>query len=205
MLALLVGAAAPAAAAPAAPAPAAAAGPSCFTGDYPKLQLPKLDYRKAFAGSAIAPARILVGGRALTAGLSVAQIDAVLGGRSSVVSGWQPRGLEEQCRYTLEVLRRAPHSMNVYRWMDLRKRRLAGEFQIRVWRLGKLGSVRVFLHRRAGWDAARAWLFHVLLTPVPVASVPYRYKPGLHLVREGPPRIEWNLATDALTLPAAAE
>jgi len=185
-----------------APAPARAEPGSCFAGDYPKIRLPPLDYRKAFARSAFSPAQIIIGRKKLWEGASPAQVSAVLGGQPVAVGKWQTRRAEEQCRYTVEILQQDPHSMNVYRWMDLRRKRLSGLFQVTEWRLGKLGRVRAFLHKRAEKDTPKAWLFQVVLPAVPVAEVPYRNGPR-RLVREGPPRIEWNLASDKLVLPAS--
>ena len=134
--------------------------------------------------------------------MTLAHVSAVLGGPPIAVGKWQAQDLEEQCRYTVELLQQNPHSMNVYRWMDLRRKRLSGLFQVTEWRLGKLGRVRAFLHKRAEKDSRKAWLFQVVLSPVAVAEVPYRNGPR-RLVREGPPRIEWNLASDKLVLSAS--
>jgi hypothetical protein len=167
--------------------------------DYP-IPTPSVNNERAFAAETLAPDPITIDGKAMTAGMAEKAIDGVLGVASTAVEDWQQRSDQEQCEYLLEVLRRHANSMHLYRLGDIKHKKMSGLFRVAEWKLPGVGTLRAFLHKASVGEAEKAYLYHLTLLPVPLDKVQRRKGKGYVLTRPGPPKIEWNVEANRVSI-----
>jgi len=177
--------------------------PSLCWRDYP-IPTPAVNYEKAFASETLAPGTITVNGKSVTTGIAEKAIDGYLGRAATVVEDWQQRSEQEQCDYLLDVLRRHPNTMHLYTLGDIKLKKLTGLFRVAEWQLPGVGTLRAFLHKSSAAEPDAAYLYHLTLLAVPLDQVQRKKGKGYVLTRPGPPRIEWNIESNRISISTRA-
>jgi hypothetical protein len=172
---------------------------SCFDRDFASWEH-SVDYRRALASETLAPDRVTVNGQAVSTALSEAALVKRLGSEYRVHEGWTARDAERQCQYLDSLARAHSNPMHYYILVDRLHERLSGSFRICEWTVRGVGRLRAFLHRPNESATARVWLLHLVMSPVPETSVAYTRSGSLHVVRRGPPKVEWDTARNRVVI-----
>ena len=127
--------------------------------DYP-IPTASVNYEKAFASETLVPDRILVNGKVLKLGMTESNINGILGLSSTVVEDWQQRTDQEQCEYLLELLRKHPNSMHLYKLGELKWKKMSGLFRVSEWQLSDVGTLRAFFYKPSAAESETAYLYY---------------------------------------------
>jgi hypothetical protein len=167
--------------------------------DYPIPTAP-VNYEKAFVSETLVPDRILVNGKLVKPGMTESNLNDILSMTSTVVEDWRQRTDQEQCEYLLEVLRKHPNSMHLYKLGELKWKKMSGLFRVSEWQLPDVGTLRVFFYKPSALKAGVSYLYHLTLTPMPVDKVQRKKGQGYVLIRVGASKIEWNIETNRISI-----
>ncbi|CAD6561234.1 hypothetical protein LMG28727_07368 [Paraburkholderia kirstenboschensis] len=179
---------------------ATAAEPSslCWR-DFP-IAATAMHYELALATGPIVPDSVLIRGKLIRLGAAESRIADTLGQGATVVEDWQPRDVQQQCEYLLELLRLHPDSMHLYKLGELKMRKMSGWFRVLEWRLDRIGTLRAYTYRPAGARLDATYLYQFTLLSAAPGEI--RRKPGgaYIMIKPRPPRIEWNIDTNRLSI-----
>jgi hypothetical protein len=175
----------------------AADDPSCRK-DYPVPTKP-VDYRQEFAGGSLLPSEISLNAHVIKLGMTPVALKAVLG-EPTRESPSERRSSQEQCEYLVRLLQEHPTSMHLYKLAPLRLKSLAGAFRISEWELPSIGTIKSFWYTPEQAGRESSYLYYFL--PIAIASTEVERLKGEDntLLRAGPPRIEWNIETNRLSI-----
>src|SRR5262245_37920782 len=138
--------------------------------DYP-IPTASVNYEEALASQTLVPERILVHGKVLKPGMTESNLNAILGLTSTVVEDWRRRTDQEQCEYLLEVLRKHPNSMHLYKLGELKWKKMSGLFRVSEWQLPDVGTLRAFFYKPSAFETDTSYLYHLTLLPTPLDKV----------------------------------
>ena len=172
--------------------------------DYP-IPLVPTNYAQLFASETLAPNVLTVNGKLLNSGAPEKVIETVLGTNPTVSEDWQSRSDQQQCEYLLGILRENPNSMHLYKLADLKSKKMAGLFRASEWQLQGIGTLRAFFHKSSATGAEASYLYHVTLLRTAPAQIHRKKGGGYVLVREGPPKIEWDVQRNRISIWSAVE
>ena len=176
---------------------AASDEPTCRK-DYPVPTKP-VDYRQEFAGGSLLPSEISLNAHIIKLGMSPGALISVLGEPTREFAA-ERRSAPEQCEYLVRLLQEHPTSMHLYKLAALRLKNLAGEFRVSEWELPNIGTIKSFWYApgRAGRESSYLYYF----SPIAMARDKVESLNGQEntLLRSGPPRIEWNIEKNRLSI-----
>jgi len=175
----------------------AADDPACGK-DYPVPTKP-VDYRQEFAGGSLLPSEIVLKAHVIKLGMTPGALVAVLGEPTRQLAA-ESRSVPEQCEYLLQLLQEHPTSMHLYKLAALRLKYLAGEFRVSEWALPDVGTIKSFWYSpdHAGRELSYLYYF----APIAIAPGKVERLKGENntLLRAGPPRMEWNIQSNRLSI-----
>jgi hypothetical protein len=163
---------------------------------------PSVNYERAFALETLAPELIALDSRVVKAGMAEKELNEILGVVPSTVENAGRRTEQEQCEYLSGLLRDHPNSMHLYVLGALKLKKMSGSFRVSEWQIPAVGTLRVFFHND-GVRPETSYLFHLTLLPTPPETVTRNKGRGYVLVRIGPPRIEWDVDTNRVSIARA--
>ena len=172
---------------------------SCFDHDLFRWDR-EVNYRRALASETLAPKRATIGGRTFSTGQTDAILERALGPKCDVAEDWSERDAEHQCEYLRSLGASNSNSMHYYILEEQNRRHLAGWFRVCQWKLPGVGTLRAFLHRRASSGPAEVYLLQLVVSPIPEREVSYSKGSSLRVVRAGPPRVEWDVQRNFITI-----
>jgi len=171
--------------------------------DYP-IPAPAVRYEQAFASETLAPDRISVNGKTVTLGLTEKNLNDLLRMTSTEVEDWRQRSDQEQCEYLLEVLRRHPNSMHLYKLGQIKLKKMSGLFRVAEWQLPDVGILRAFFHKPSADKPETAYLYHLTLLPVALDKVQRKSGQRYVLTKTGASKVEWDIETNRVSIATRA-
>jgi hypothetical protein len=167
--------------------------------DYP-IPTDSVNYAQAFVSETLVPDRILINGKVVKPGMTESNLNSILGLASEVVEDWRQRTDQEQCKYLLELLRKHPNSMHLYKNGELKWKKMSGFFRISEWVLPTVGTLHAFFYKSSTHATESSYLYHLTLLPAPLDKVKRKKGPGYILIRTGAPNIQWNIEENIISI-----
>ena len=175
----------------------AADEPACG-GDFP-VPMEPVDYRQEFAAGTLLPDDISLDAHRIKLGMTPGALIVAFGKPTREIEAPERRSAQEQCQYLLRLLQKHPTSMQMYTLVPLRLRNMSGVFRVSEWALPNIGTIRSFWYLpQTGREVSYLYYF----SPVPIAPTKVERLKGEHLtfVRAGPPRMEWNVERNRVSM-----
>jgi hypothetical protein len=167
--------------------------------DYP-IPTDAVNYEKTLLSETLAPDRILINGKIIRPGMTESHLNSVLGLSSTVLEEWQQRTDQDQCEYLLEILRKHPNSMHLYKLGELKWKKMSGFFRVSEWKLPNIATLRAFFYKPFSDAAESAYLYQLTLFRTPADEVKRKKGQDYVLVRKGWSDIEWNVEVNRVSI-----
>jgi hypothetical protein len=176
-----------------------AAGEPACGGDFP-APMEQVDYRQEFAAGTLLPDDISLNAQRIKLGMTPGALIAVLGEPTREIEAPERRSAREQCQYLLRLLQKHPTSMQMYALVPLRLRNMSGVFRVSEWELPNIGTIKSFWYKAEQSGRELSYLYY--FSPVSIALTKVERLNGEHLtlVRAGPPRVEWNIERNRVSI-----
>jgi hypothetical protein len=176
----------------------AAGEPEC-QGDYP-VSVHEVDYRGEFAGGTLLPDEISLNAHTVRLRMTPGALVAVLGEPTRETAAPESRSALEQCQFLLRLLQEHRTWMHLYKLVALRLQNMAGVFRVSEWELPNVGTIKSFWYKPQQSGRELSYLYY--FSPISIAPTNVERVKGepYTLVRAGPPRMEWNIEKNRVSI-----
>ena len=174
----------------------------------PIEQIPQLsesydltDYREVFANGTLFPDRVSWDSVSVRTGGTEASLAVCLPDSSEFSKSEEARTREQQWQFLRGLLHHNYTSMHYYILVPIcYYQQLAGRFKSYEWKLTGVGTIRVHLHASAEAEVFHVWLIELAMDSTGLENVRYAHPPDMVLVRDGEPRVEWDVDKNRVTI-----
>lgn len=172
--------------------------PAC-EGDFP-VPMEPVDYRQEFAAGTLLPDDISLDTHRIKLGMTPGALIAVFGKPTREIEAPERRSARQQCQYLLRLLQKHPTSMQMYTLVPLRLQNMAGVFRVSEWALPNVGTIKSFWYKQQQSGRELSYLYY--FSPISIAPTNVERVKGEPntLVRAGPPRMEWNIDKNRVSI-----
>jgi hypothetical protein len=90
--------------------------------------------------------------------------------------------------------------MHLYKLVALRLQNMAGVFRVSEWELPNIGTIKSFWYKPPGSGRELSYLYYFSTLPIAPTNIELVKGEPYTLLRTGPPRMEWNIKKNRVSI-----